>query len=215
MYCIFNNVFVSGFCQQIHGHIERYHSTNTRQNKECNIFVSQRDDNQLILVRNEGKGREYKPDESCKPEVCTESCEGKDVKFYFIAYRDRPSEDESYVIKFNPHNLTNDSNIINFLEVLNDADEPKYITHIADSSSHRQQYVSFEHDNWPGGYPCDKAIEDKFLSNVTSTIFQKHSTYFEENYLNRTLDLGTKFLSILSRDLLAKEIDSERGLLKF
>jgi hypothetical protein len=42
----------------------------------------------------------------------------KDVKFRFIAYRDHPPEDESYITKSNPENLTNARNIIQFIETL-------------------------------------------------------------------------------------------------
>ena len=42
----------------------------------------------------------------------------KDVKFRFVAYRDHPPEDTTYVTKCNPENLTNATNIIQFIETL-------------------------------------------------------------------------------------------------
>jgi hypothetical protein len=37
-----------------------------------------------VIVKNEGKCREYKPGESCKPEVCSESCERKGRAHYHL-----------------------------------------------------------------------------------------------------------------------------------
>jgi hypothetical protein len=42
----------------------------------------------------------------------------KDVKFRFVAYRDHPPEDNSYITKSNYENLTNATNIIQFIETL-------------------------------------------------------------------------------------------------
>lgn len=41
------------------------------------MFVSRHHDNPSVIVKNEGKYREYTAGESCKPEVCSESCERK------------------------------------------------------------------------------------------------------------------------------------------
>jgi len=45
----------------------------------------------------------------------------KDVKFRFVAYRDHPPEDDSYITKSNSENLTNATNIIRFIETLDAA----------------------------------------------------------------------------------------------
>lgn len=44
-----------------------------------------------------------------------------DVKFRFVAYRDHPPEDSTYVTKSNPENLTTAANIIQFIETLDAA----------------------------------------------------------------------------------------------
>jgi hypothetical protein len=43
--------------------------------------------------------------------------------------------------------------------------------------------------------------------NAMSAVFRSFMTYFEESDLDGALDLSTKFLGILSRDLQAEEID--------
>jgi hypothetical protein len=45
----------------------------------------------------------------------------KDVKFRFVAYRDHPPEDVTYITRSNPENLTNATNIIQFIETLDAA----------------------------------------------------------------------------------------------
>jgi len=45
----------------------------------------------------------------------------KDVKFRFVAYRDHPPEDTSYITKSNLENLTNAINITQFIETLDAA----------------------------------------------------------------------------------------------
>ncbi len=42
----------------------------------------------------------------------------KDVKFRFVAYRDHPPEEATYVTRSNPDNLTDAMNIIQFIETL-------------------------------------------------------------------------------------------------
>lgn len=52
----------------------------------------------------------------------------KDVKFRFVAYRDHPPEDYTYITKSNPENLTSAANITGFIETLDAAgggDEPE------------------------------------------------------------------------------------------
>ncbi len=100
----------------------------------------------------------------------------------------------------------------------------KYIIHIADSPPHGRQYGGRSDDHWPDGCPCGKTIENisrrlnekniryKLMKigsypNAMSALFQTLITHFEESDLDGALDLSTKFLDILSRDLQAEEID--------
>ena len=63
------------FCQLPHGHSTPYHHTNAHRNKECNVFVSKSSTKSSVVVKNEGKSREYKLGDACTPEICSESCE--------------------------------------------------------------------------------------------------------------------------------------------
>jgi hypothetical protein len=100
----------------------------------------------------------------------------------------------------------------------------KYIIHIADSPPHGRLYSGSSDDHWPSGCPCGRTIEHissrlnekniryKLMKigsypNAMSAVFRNFITYFEESDLDGALDLSTKFLGILSRDLQAEEID--------
>jgi len=100
----------------------------------------------------------------------------------------------------------------------------KYIIHIADSPPHGRMYGGGVDDHWPGGCPCGRTIEKisgrlnekniryKLMKigsypNTMSAVFRSFITHFEESDLDGALDLSTKFLDILSRDLQAEEID--------
>ncbi|CAF1018029.1 unnamed protein product [Adineta ricciae] len=63
------------FCQLPNKHLESYHHTNTHRNKECNVFVSKHSESKSVVIKVDGRSHEYKPGESCKPEICSESCE--------------------------------------------------------------------------------------------------------------------------------------------
>jgi hypothetical protein len=100
----------------------------------------------------------------------------------------------------------------------------KYIIHIADSPPHGRIYDGGTSDHWPAGCPCGKTIENissrlnekniryKLMKigsypNTMSVLFRNLITHFEESDLDGALDLSTKFIGILSRDLEAEEID--------
>ena len=61
------------FCRLPVNHEQIYHDTNAHRNKECNVFVSK--SAETIKVKSEGLSREYEIGESCKPEICSDSCE--------------------------------------------------------------------------------------------------------------------------------------------
>ena len=105
----------------------------------------------------------------------------KNVKFAFVAYRDHPPEEETFVTKV--EDLTNQDAILSFiggmtaygggdgpeavLDGLNDSVSKvgwrsysqKFIFHIADAPSHGKLYTD-SHDAFPGGCPCGLKIED-------------------------------------------------------
>lgn len=106
----------------------------------------------------------------------------KDIKFGFVAYRDHPPQDVTYVTLF--HDLTDSVTILTFVNGLTasgggDAPEAvldglhdsvfkikwsekgstlKYLIHIADAPPHGKQYVS-SGDTWPDGCPCGRDIK--------------------------------------------------------
>jgi hypothetical protein len=107
----------------------------------------------------------------------------KDVKFAFVAYRDHPPEDKTFVTKVEP--LCNQDAILAFiagmnadgggdgpeavLDGLNDSVRSdligwrtysqKFIFHIADAPPHGKLYTD-SHDNFSGGCPCGLKIEN-------------------------------------------------------
>jgi len=104
------------------------------------------------------------------------------VGFGFVAYRDHPPEDKTYVT--NVQNLTSQTNILQFVATLKadgggDGAEAvldgifdsihkiswrknslRYIFHIADAPAQGLQYSGGISDNFPKGCPCNIKIED-------------------------------------------------------
>ena len=105
-----------------------------------------------------------------------------------------------------------------------DSTSLKYIVHIADAPPHGTQYASGSGDHWPAGCPCGLTIERiseiinskniryKLMKigsspNTMASVFKAHIKNYEETDLNGALDLSTKFVGILVRDLQTEEVD--------
>ncbi len=112
----------------------------------------------------------------------TKSGAERSVRFAFVAYRDHPPQDTSYVTKVHP--LGEEASIISFISTVTAAgggdgpesvldglydsinkiawrkDSLRYIIHIADAPPHGKEYTGGSGDGFPDGCPCKIKIED-------------------------------------------------------
>jgi hypothetical protein len=119
----------------------------------------------------------------------------RSVKFGFVAYRDHPPQDTSYVTRLN--DLTDDCSLLSFLgtvtadgggdgpesvlDGLNDSinkmswrpESLRYIFHIADAPPHGREYTGGVGDGFPSGCPCGLRIETLASSLKTKNIRYK------------------------------------------
>lgn len=110
------------------------------------------------------------------------SSEGRTIKFGFVAYKDHPPEDTTYITKC--QSLCDESTIKHFINGLSadgGGDGPesvldglyvsihnmcwrekscRYIFHIADAPPHGRIYTGGSGDNFPEGCPCGIKIEN-------------------------------------------------------
>jgi len=106
----------------------------------------------------------------------------RSILFGFVAYKDHPPQDKSYITKVQP--LTDATNVLDFIRNLTASgggDGPeavldglfdsinktnlrenslKYIFHIGDAPPHGREFTADKTDAWPEGCPCKLKLED-------------------------------------------------------